>query len=270
MAHCREHVMNLQHQSLDFRSIRGLFFVLFVLADGAAAQSTDINSQQLILEADRFRGHIEEGIEYKVDLACTTETGPTARTYLVRSKGEGASALTQSPPDHKGDLYLVNGRSIWDLRVTSKQPVAISLASRMTGLASVGDIVAMGFGSIYDSVSVGKETLDGQENHKFELTAKREQRATYETAWMWINEKTKLATQVQFLSIARKPIKTVTFAYESKLLVNGKEMPFISASKVTDLISSCTLRYYDAKTIKIEPEEFDIEKVATKRQVQQP
>ena len=231
--------------------------------------STPSDVQKILADADQSRGRVDVGLEYQIDLACVnTDSDPTQRLFVVRTKNNGGTATTISPPERKNDVVLVKDQATWEIRSTSKQPVAVGISSRTSGIASVGDIVSMGFASTYDGV---KSTNDvATLGTRYDLKAKAGVPTTYETAWIWIDPKTKLATQVQFLNVAQKPVRTVTYTYGAKIKVKGKDLPFVSEAKIADSLSTCTLKYSVPKQVNVDPAEFDIEQQVKARHLDAP
>lgn len=219
--------------------------------------------------ADKARGHLSDqiGLSYRVDLECTDQGRPLKRSYEVRSRGPNARAAVVSPVERKGDLIVMNDRLIWEFRSTSKRPVAVTLAERLSGVAAVGDIIATSFANMYTGEVGPVVKRGGEDAYEMALKATGEF-PTYDAMRGWISVKNGWMIEAEFYSQSGKKVKTMTFSYASSLKLDGKALPFLSAARLThdDLEGDgCSIAYGKPKIVKVEGDEFDVAKIAASR-----
>jgi hypothetical protein len=220
---------------------------------------------ELVRSADRSRGHLDTGLEYKIDVRCSApQMDPVERTIQIRSRGPKATATVLAPADKQGDVMLVQGGIVWQLLKSSQRPLAVTPSQRMSGgLASVADIVSTGFAATYAAKLDGDEPHGGEPARKLTLTA-RKLPASYEHARYWISAKTGLGLAIELLGEGDKPLRTVRFTYGNTLTLGKETIPFLSEAVVTEADAAdakCTVTYGAPRAVDTTEAEFDLGKL---------
>lgn len=240
--------------------LRSLATLLLTFSSHAFGGSPSV--VQLLKEADAARGHLEAGVEFHLDVECSGGPNkPLKRSYVVRSKEGNAVGETLSPAEFKGEKFVANGRYIFQFKLTAKRPIAVTLADRQAGLASVGDLLATTFQDQFDGKVAKIETLQGQSAYLLNLEAKIPA-ATYRRVNYWVSKKNGTGLKVQMLMENGEAIQTVEFKHEHKFTHGGKKRPFASAARFVHRDGSiCEVAIGEPKAVDIKPEEFDVEKI---------
>ena len=188
---------------------------------------------QLLKASDLGRGGFQEGIEWKAQVE-TQENGKTSlREFLIKAKGHDAFVEAVSPAKNKGEIYLFNDRQMWFFKPSLKKPVPISARQKLTGQAANGDIASTHYARDYEAVLEKTENYNGAKHHVLMLKAKSKN-LTYDKIRYWINERTKLASKAEFLTLRGEPFKYGYLEYANSIKVEGKTMPFVSKLTIID------------------------------------
>lgn len=202
-----------------------------LLTCSQAIQAQD--AMELLADSDTARGGLKDGLEW-VGTIETTENGEShTREFKIRAQGHDAYVEALSPAKNKGEVFLFNDRQMWFYKPSLKKPVAISARQKLSGQAANGDIASTHYARDYTAVLEKTEDLKGVKHHVLLLKAKSKN-MTYDQIRYWINDKTKLATQAEFLTLQGQPFKRGFLEYANTLQVGGKSIPFVSQLTIID------------------------------------
>src|SRR5437763_7404039 len=139
------------------------------LALAAACMSISASAQQLpsaqeiVRRADEAR-FPQEGFEVLVNIK-TMDGGrlKEERLFKVLSKGNSNTVvMTLEPASERGQILLMKGRDLWMFLPRVSQPVRLSLAQRLIGQVSNGDIARANFAGDYNANLVAHERLGNE------------------------------------------------------------------------------------------------------------
>jgi Outer membrane lipoprotein-sorting protein len=198
----------------------------------SAAEPTPA-AEPLLLDADRARGGLKDGITWQVEISALEDEQTTLDTFLVKARDNDCLAEATAPPRRKGELLLFNDRTLWFFKPGVRKPVSISARQKLTGDAANGDIATTRYARDYDGKVVGRESLDGAPMWKLELTA-RVANVTYDRIRYWISVDRHLGMKAEFLSLQGEVLKEARFVYGNKVVVDGKTYEFVSTMTITD------------------------------------
>ncbi len=209
-----------------------LFLVVILISKAILAADADL-ATSLLQASDRGRGGLQEGIEWIADIE-TSENGENSkRQYLIKAKGHDAYVEARMPAKNKGEVYLFNDRQMWFFKPSLKKPVSISSRQKLTGQAAYGDIASTHYARDYSATLEKTEDVGGVKSHVLLLKAKAPN-LTYDQIRYWINDKTKLATRAEFLTLQGVPFKIGTLVYNNTLNIGGKSIAFVSQLTIVD------------------------------------
>lgn len=209
--------------------MKHLFFIVFLFSGVAQADL----ATELLIASDQGRGGIKDGIEWSGKVHTFENGNESNREFLIKAKDHDALVEATAPAKNKGEIFLFNDRQMWFFKPSLKKPVSISARQKLSGQAANGDIASTHYARDYTATLEKTEELDGQKHHVLFLKAKASN-LTYDQIRYWVNEKTKLATQAEFLTLQGVAFKRGYLEYNNKLSVNGKVIPFVSKLTIVD------------------------------------
>jgi len=215
---------------LKFPKISALIFILDILI--AISARGDLTSD-LVKDADRARGGIDQGISWTVKVESFEEGEKSERSYFVKTKGDNAYVETLEPARNKGEVILFNSRLMWFFKPNLRKPVSISARQKLSGQASNGDIASTNYFRDYTATFEKKEEWNKEPVQILLLKAKSTD-VTYDQIRYWISEKSRLAVKSEFMTLQGQIFKVATFEYENKLTLDGKTIPFMSRMEIVD------------------------------------
>jgi outer membrane lipoprotein-sorting protein len=104
----------------------------------------------------------------------------------------------------------MRGRDLWIFMPSVSQPVRLSLAQRLTGQVSNGDLARANFAGDYNPTLIGSEKLDGVAAHMLDLTA-ADRGVTYARVKYWVAEKDARPLQAEFYALSGRLLKTCRY-----------------------------------------------------------
>lgn len=227
--------------SVRFASpVRVLPLIVLAAAALTYAQTPVPSAEQLLKDADRARGGLAEGITWNATVETTEEGETSARTFLVKARGDDALVEALAPSRHKGEIMLFNDRTIWFVKPGLRRPVSISARQRLHGDASNGDIASTNYARDYDGTIVGDEAADGQPAFKLELKA-RAKNVTYDRIRYWISKKGHLGVRAEFLTVGGDVFKTARFDYGNTMRTPAGQFDFVSRMTIKDATGAGTI-----------------------------
>jgi len=225
----------------------------------ASADKKDF-AQELLIASDRARGSLQDGIQWTAIVESDENEEHTLREFDVRASADDAYVEALTPAKNKGEVYIFNDRNMWFFKPNLKKPVSISARQKLSGQAANGDIASTHYARDYDPIIEKTELIDGEKMHVLILTGKSKN-LTYDKIRYWISDKSKLAVKAEFLTLQGKAFKIGFLKYDNKILINGKNIPFISELKIIDAKfenNKSIIRYKNPKMIKISKAIFNV------------
>lgn len=188
--------------------------------------------RQWLRQADLARGGWGS---YQWTLRIHTEdpAGATDTTYAIAVHEGRALAKTTAPRRYRGEKILIASRAMWYAKPGLRKPVSISPQQRLVGEAANGDIAATQYARDYSPEYLGRARLDGVDCHKLKLTATTSD-ATYESIIYYLDTRTRLGIQAEFLTASGMPFKVAHFEYGNSVLVDGEQRAFVSSMKIVN------------------------------------
>jgi Outer membrane lipoprotein-sorting protein len=212
---------------MSFR-LFAFFLPFFFVAHALAA---DPSAEEILKKADRARGGMSEGLQWKIHLESSGGAQPS--DYDVQVKGVNAIARCFAPARQKGETLLFNDRNLWIHKPGLKKPVSLSPRQRLTGQAANGDIASTNYARDYTGTIEGKDTVDGKPAWRLFLQAK-EKNVTYDKIRYWVSQGEFLGVKAEFLTLEGKTFKRAHFEYKNSVQVGGKPTPFVSRMDIED------------------------------------
>jgi hypothetical protein len=120
------------------------------------------------------------------------------------------------------EILLMKGRDLWLFVPNVSQPVRLSLAQRLTGVVSNGDIARANFGGDYNATLLGVEKLGEEPHFVLDLTAV-DRGVTYPRVKYWVRQKGNAPARAEFYSLSDRLLKTCT--YEDYRSLGGRVRP---------------------------------------------
>jgi len=215
------------------------------MASSATAQPA-ISAEEILRRADAVR-FPQEAFEVGVDIRTTVDGKQTCKgVYKVLSKGnENSLVMTLEPATERGQILLMKGRDLWVFLPSVSQPVRLSLAQRLVGQVSNGDLARANFVGDYTPKLVDAPTVDGTPLYVLELTAV-DRAVTYQRVRYWVQQRNYWPYKAEFYSLSGRLLKTCR--YEEFHRLGGVIRP--TKLVMVDAISQgeeSTLQYSDMK-----------------------
>ena len=209
--------------------MKSIFLILLTDARlSHADQATD-----LLEASDLGRGGLKRGIEWTAVVETAENGEESKREFKIKALDHDAFVEALAPAKNKGEVFLFNDRQMWFFKPSLKKPVAISARQKLSGQASNGDIASTHYARDYNATVEKTEKMDGAQFHVLLLKAKSKN-LTYDQIRYWINDKTRLAMKIEFLTLQGQPFKYGYLEYKNTLAVNGTSIPFVSELRIVD------------------------------------
>ena len=205
-----------------------------------------VSAQDIVKYADLVR-FPPEGFEVGVRIRTSRQGSPKEeRTFKVLSKGnENTLVMTVEPASERGQILLMKGRDLWFFLPKVSQPVRLSLAQRLLGQVSNGDIARANFSGDYTPTLVGTETSGNVHLYLLDLVAV-DRGVTYQRVRYWVKHSSYWPQKAEFYSLSNRLLKTCR--YEDFRPLAGKVRPtklvMVDALKKDE---ESTLEYSDMK-----------------------
>ena len=192
-------------------------------ASPAVAAGPSVSAQEIVRRADEAR-FPREGFEVVVNIR-TFQSGKATETrlYKVLSKGnENTIVMTLEPASERGQILLMKGRDLWMFLPRVSQPVRLSLAQRLIGQVSNGDIARANFSGDYNASVTGTEKVGREALYVLDLVAV-DRSVTYQRVRYWVAQSTFRPFKAEFYSLSGRLLKTCS--YEDYKSLGGKLRP---------------------------------------------
>ncbi len=183
----------------------------------SATAPTQISAEEILRRADAVR-FPQEAFEVGVDIRTAVDGKPAGEgVYKVLSKGnENSLVLTLEPASERGQILLMKGRDLWIFLPRVSQPVRLSLAQRLVGQVSNGDLARANFVGDYTPKLVDTQTIDGKPLYVLELTAV-DRSVTYQRVRYWVEQRNYWPYKAEFYSLSGRLLKTCRYEEFRKL-----------------------------------------------------
>jgi len=180
-------------------------------AQPPAVTGRDESAATILQKADEAR-FPSQGTEVGVKIhTFEGNDPPETREYQVLTKGnENTIVMTVLPAAERGQILLMKGRDLWLFVPNVSQPVRLSLAQRLTGVVSNGDIARANSSGDYAPKLVGAEKIEGQTYHVLNLTA-LDRSVTYQRVKYWVAQSNYLPYKAEFYSMSDRLLKTCKY-----------------------------------------------------------
>jgi len=202
-------------------TIAGLAGILFAIAPVMAQQQ--MSAQDIVRRADEVRFPAED-FEVMVNIR-TAQDGRAReeRVFKVLSKGnQNTIVLTVEPASERGQVLLMKGRDLWLFLPRVSQPVRLSLAQRLVGQVSNGDIARANFAGDYNANLVGTEKIGNEALYVLDLVAV-DRSVTYRRVRYWVRQASFRPYKTEFYSLSDRLLKTCE--YQDFRTLAGKVRP---------------------------------------------
>ena len=206
-----------------------LFIGLIIFTTTVKADLAD----DLLKASDQGRGGLKDGIEWVANIETIENGNTSSREFSIKAKDHDAFVEAVAPAKNKGEIFLFNDRQMWFFKPSLKKPISISARQKLSGQAANGDIASTHYARDYDATLERTEDISGIKHHVLLLKAKTKN-LTYDSIRYWINDKTKLATKAEFLTLQGKAFKHGYLEYKNTLNVGGKSIAFVSQLTIID------------------------------------
>ncbi|MDB5816007.1 MAG: hypothetical protein JWN23_3124 [Rhodocyclales bacterium] len=187
------------------------------------ATADDDAAKKLVETADRVRFPAEG---FQVDINITSRApnqSDELHKYRVLSKGnDNTIVMTVEPAADRGQILLMKARDLWLFMPSVSQPVRLSVAQRMTGEVSYGDLARANFSGDYTPKLLRTDKIDGEEYQVLELTAV-DRGVAYSRVLYWIHTSNGYPYRAEFYSLSNRLLKTCH--YESFKQLAGHIRP---------------------------------------------
>jgi outer membrane lipoprotein-sorting protein len=190
-------------------------------------------ANDLLKASDQGRGGLSDGIKWDIQIETTENGEESKREFVVKAKEHDVFVEATAPAKNKNEVFLFNDRQMWFFKPSLKKPVAISARQKLSGQAANGDIASTHYARDYKATLEKTEVIDGEKVHVLLLKANAKN-LTYDQIRYWINDRTKLASRADFLTLQGKTFKIGQLEYKNKLNFKGKSIPFVSQLTITD------------------------------------
>lgn len=225
------------------------FAALFLCGAAPAAAQHGLSAQEIVKRADEVR-FPQEGFEVLVKIrSWQGREVAEEQLYKVLSKGnENSIVMTLEPASERGQILLMKGRDLWVFLPRVSQPVRLSLAQRLVGQVSNGDIARANFSGDYTPkllglAKAGKETL-----YALDLTAV-DRSVTYQRVRYWVTQSGFRPYMAQFYSLSGRLLKTCEYL-DFKML-GGKVRP--TRLLMVDALNKGAQSVLDYSAMKLRP-----------------
>ena len=184
--------------------------VLLCAVQPVEAQRTP-SPEEIVKRADEVR-FPQEGFEVLVKIRSMRGSDVAEeRLFKVLSKGnENSVVMTLEPASERGQILLMKGRDLWVFLPRVSQPVRLSLAQRLVGQVSNGDIARANFAGDYAPKLLGIAKAGKETFYALELTAV-DRSVTYQRVRYWVTTSGFRPYKAEFYSLSGRLLKTCDY-----------------------------------------------------------
>lgn len=212
--------------------------------EAPAVSGGDQQAKAILQRADEIR-FPTQGFEVQVRVKSVDGGGtPEVREFKVWSKGnENTIVQTTAPASERGQILLMKARDLWLFVPNVSQPVRLSLAQRLTGVVSNGDIARANFSGDYVPKLVGTDKIGDETYSILDLVAV-DRGVAYQRVKYWVRQNGGAPFKAEFYSLSDRLLKTCS--YEGYRSLGGRVRP--ARLVMTDAVKADTVSVmeYDA------------------------
>lgn len=191
---------------------------------------------EILLKADEIRNPAQS-FQMMVEVSSSGSAQETSR-FEVALKGNTRTLIrTLAPSRDKGRKLLMVEQDMWAFLPSVSRPIRVSLAQRLTGQASNGDLSRLRWAGDYDA----KVEREDAKSWTLFLTARRKG-LTYEKIRAWIEKGTFKPIRAEYLSVSGMVMKRARYGGWRDMA--GRERP-------TEIEIQDAIREQDRSTIRI-------------------
>lgn len=221
-----------------------------VFGEESSGESGDPQARAILQKADEIR-FPTQGFEVSIRVKSVEAGGsPELREFRVWSKGnENTIVQTLQPASERGQILLMKARDLWLFVPNVSQPVRLSLAQRLTGVVSNGDIARANFSGDYQARLLGVEKGGDESYHVLDLAAV-DRGVTYQRVKFWVRQAGSAPFKAEFYSLSDRLLKTCS--YENYRTLGGRVRP--TRLVMTDAVKADTrsvMEYDDMKLVEL-------------------
>lgn len=185
-----------------------------------------VDADFLLRKADDSRSPYtsfrEQVAIYTIEDNVHTETTKLDVIYRLSEDGNASSlAIIREPDTIKGRLILMNEGITWLQVPGSSGAIRISLAQRLSGGVSTGDILSINYKKDYSAVKLEDSIVNDTNVHVLELTAITNA-VTYYRVRLYMDVNTYLPQKAEYISKTGTTLKTCLFT--SYVTIEGKSI----------------------------------------------
>lgn len=215
---------------------------LFVAGCSWVALANAPSPSEILKKADDVRNPGESYL-MKVDVTSGNDGSQHSLFEVAVQGNEKTLIKTLEPSRDRGRNMLMLGEEMWAFIPNLNRAVRISLAQKLTGQASNGDISRMRWSGDYSAIL---ESETPKEWVLF-LTALKKG-LTYEKLRVWIEKGTYHPSKAEFLTLSGKPLKNAS--YENYQLLAGGLRP--STIRIQDAIRPDQVSMLHLQDVKVQ------------------
>ncbi|MFO1320376.1 MAG: outer membrane lipoprotein-sorting protein [Burkholderiales bacterium] len=220
-----------------------------------AASGSEHQARSILQKADEIR-FPAQGFEVAIRIkSIEGGSAPETRDFRVYSKGNDNTIVqTTAPAAERGQILLMKGRDLWLFVPDVSQPVRLSLAQRLTGVVSNGDIARANFSGDYVPKLAGTDKIGDETYLVLDLTAV-DRGVTYQRVRYWVRQNGNAPYKAEFYSLSDRLLKTCT--YENYKTLGGRVRP--TRLVMTDAVKADTrsvMEYAEMKLVDLPDKVF--------------
>ncbi len=226
---------------------------LLILAGllSAAPLSASPDVKTILKTADQSRGNLL-GISWEVVIESIENGRTDSLNYDIKARGFDISGISLAPPKYKGNKLLMSNNNMWFYKPGLSKAVPISQRQKLMGNAAYGDIASTNYAEDYNAAQLPDDTVGDEECYVFDLTSKND-KTTYDRIKYWISKKRLVGVKAEYFTVSGKKFKSAEMEYGNKVLIDGKERPFISKITMYDELMSEDVTYLNLTKPRFEP-----------------
>lgn len=200
-----------------------LALICALAAPPLCAAGDDAVAKSILEKADEIRFPKDS---FQVDVTVTStgvDENNDVHRFRIYSKGNDNTVVqTIEPASERGQIMLLKERDLWIFLPSVSQPVRLSLAQRLTGQVSNGDLARANFTGDYTPRLLRTEKIDGEDYYVLELNA-IDRGVTYHKVIYWVNKTNYRPFKAEFYSLSERLLKTCR--YENFKQLAGRSRP---------------------------------------------
>lgn len=217
------------------------YIMLFLALLSCPLFSDEVSTEFLMEKVDASRSpytNFREIVQiYKIEEGQITDSNRLEVYYKLNGDGSGSSlAVFREPENMEGRITLMSQGMTWLYVPGSSGAIRISLAQRLSGGVSTGDILSINYRKDYSAERKDDGIAHDQPVYILELTA-RTQAVSYYQVRLYIDQTTYLPVMAEFLTKTGTVLKTAYYTEYSEL----NDQPLCTEIRLVDHLNSDAL-----------------------------